>query len=724
MSNSGLNQKTRPIFFFRAHTWSIFLCLQFFSGGPIWAFPEQQPASSDVNTEEEPPPALKKTTPVPEAKAVQLAPQTSELELFELEERTSQYAAKIITASRTEEESGESPATVTVLTHEDISRLGVTTLEELLNYVPGFQVTRDVEQGNAFRIGVRGRAKFNSEYVLVLLNGQRLNDIYTGGVTLINRYIAVDHIKQIEVIRGPGSALYGSGAFLGVINIVTFTQHENKVSIHYGTQNAISTRISISKELGPVEIYGFARYYADEGYLYRNVRDTYNSVGDTRDPVKTFDFFGSMKWNGLSVQIRHSEHRVEDFLAFGVLQNYSGNDLQRQTSLGINFDRKMHDLVSLNVFGGVLYDRWRAINTAIPPDTVLPDGSVLARTLTAGPLLDSFQIGVGASVRITPVKSNELIVGVGYDHLNLLSAVNLTNQNLLTGESIGSVIELSGEYSFNDPHQRNIVSAFVQDRQKIGKWVQLTGGLRLDYYDDIGIALSPRFAGVITTPIQTSFKFIYGKAFRAPSFLELYDKNNPVDFGNQNLRPEDIHTFEINATQNHKYFYVSANYFHNIIQNLVDYGPPVQDSRNQYNSPTFINTVDTKNTDGLEFDLSVKPIQRKNHSLLFRGTLTYLINIDNNPMPSLFGSFQANYRIWKLMFDLNGIVRQSIDRLPEQPSYVVLNFNALAEITDKVQLQATFRNLLNQEYRTLTLPLGTGVPNRGFNCLLGLQLKL
>lgn len=94
-------------------------------------------------------------------------------------------------------------------------------------------------------------------------------------------------------------------------------------------------------------------------------------------------------------------------------------------------------------------------------------------------------------------------------------------------------------------------------------------------------------------------------------------------------------------------------------------------------------------------------------------------------MPGLFGSFQLNYRVWKLMFDLNGVARQSQSRLPNQDSYVILNLNAAADVTSRLRLQALFRNLLNQEFRTLTLPLGSaGVPNRGFTFLAGVELKL
>ena len=110
----------------------------------------------------------------------------------------------ITIASKSEERAVDAPSSVTVFTRKDIRDMGVTALGELLNYAPGFVVSREVEQGTASRISARGRSTTLSESVLVLMNGQRINDLYTGGVSVINRLMAVDHIKQVEIIRDPG----------------------------------------------------------------------------------------------------------------------------------------------------------------------------------------------------------------------------------------------------------------------------------------------------------------------------------------------------------------------------------------------------------------------------------------------------------------------------------------------------------------------------------------
>ncbi len=126
-------------------------------------------------------------------------------------------------ASKTKETVADAPSSVTVFTQDEIRNMGISTLYELLNYVPGFQASQDISYSRAERIAARGRSTPASESVLVLIDGHRLNDANSSSATVFSPRIIVENIQQIEIIRGPGSALYGSSAFLGVINIITLT---------------------------------------------------------------------------------------------------------------------------------------------------------------------------------------------------------------------------------------------------------------------------------------------------------------------------------------------------------------------------------------------------------------------------------------------------------------------------------------------------------------------
>lgn len=121
----------------------------------------------------------------------------------------------VVTATRTEKKVKDIPAGITVITAEDLKKQNIRTLDDALLHVPGVYI-KGQRGMKATKISIRG---LSQNRVLVLLDGQPLNNGYTGGTQWAN--IPIDNIERIEVIRGPFSALYGSSAMGGVVNIIT-----------------------------------------------------------------------------------------------------------------------------------------------------------------------------------------------------------------------------------------------------------------------------------------------------------------------------------------------------------------------------------------------------------------------------------------------------------------------------------------------------------------------
>jgi outer membrane receptor for ferrienterochelin and colicin len=113
----------------------------------------------------------------------------------------------------------ESPSIVTLVTEEEIRKSGARDLIDVLRLVPGFEFGMDVQ--GAVGVGIRGNWGFEGK-VLFLLDGQEMNDNSYGTLVLGNHF-SVQQIKRVEIIRGPGSALYGGFAELSVINVITNT---------------------------------------------------------------------------------------------------------------------------------------------------------------------------------------------------------------------------------------------------------------------------------------------------------------------------------------------------------------------------------------------------------------------------------------------------------------------------------------------------------------------
>jgi iron complex outermembrane receptor protein len=122
-------------------------------------------------------------------------------------------------ASGLKQSTARAPAVTTVITAQDIEAMGARTLEEVLRSVPGLQVS--FNQVNVPVYSIRGVSSTYNPEVLVLINGLRFNDNYIGSKGLYWSGFPVSQIAQIEIMRGPGSALYGADALTGVVNIVT-----------------------------------------------------------------------------------------------------------------------------------------------------------------------------------------------------------------------------------------------------------------------------------------------------------------------------------------------------------------------------------------------------------------------------------------------------------------------------------------------------------------------
>jgi len=159
------------------------------------------------------------------------------------------------------------------------------------------------------------------------------------------------------------------------------------------------------------------------------------------------------------------------------------------------------------------------------------------------------QFRLSAVSTYTGFTGHNLRLGVGHDDLDLYRTQEFKN---FTFDNLGNptptpgaqVIEFPVDESFMTPHRRTVDYLYAQDEWRVAKDWTLTGGLRHDHYSDFGGTTNPRAALVWDASLDWTAKLVYGRAFRAPAFAELYSINNPVVRGNPNLKPETINTWE------------------------------------------------------------------------------------------------------------------------------------------------------------------------------------
>lgn len=126
----------------------------------------------------------------------------------------------VVTATKTEKKVEDAPGSITIVTQEDLKKQNIKTVDDAFQTLSGIFVKRNKGMADT-TAGVRMRGFYGDQYTLVLLDGQPLNDAYSGGLEW--GMVPVSNIERIEVIRGAASALYGGNAMGGVINIITKT---------------------------------------------------------------------------------------------------------------------------------------------------------------------------------------------------------------------------------------------------------------------------------------------------------------------------------------------------------------------------------------------------------------------------------------------------------------------------------------------------------------------
>lgn len=634
---------------------------------------------------------------------------------------------EVSVASKSDETASDAPSSVTVFSYKEIKNMGITTLDELLNYVPGFQVTRDIEQGTANRFSSRGRGSALSESILFLLNGNRINDLYTGGASLLNRNIPIENIKQIEIIRGPGSALYGSNAFLGVVNIVTKTEG-NSLVISYGENKF--TEISVNyghKFENELEFQTFIQISKNEGYEYSNISDIFGYTANTSDPIVGQDANFQMKYKDLILSMRYMQRRLNDFMTFGGLANSTNQEETYQTSFNLKY-QKSFNKISLSTGAGYSFDKWNTKALLIPKDLEIAPGFALSENFIGGPILESYNLNLYADFTFD-FEKNKLIAGIQLENTGITDAANIMTHHPIELEYQGRFKRFDGDLSFNKDEKRTILGLYIQNKFSASENLTLIAGLRYDNYNDFGTSFNPRAALIYKFPFKGKVKVMYGRAFRAPNFLELYDKNNPVDFGNPDLDAEKVQTIEFSYIHTFEKLQFTGNYFYNKIEDIIVLSNPIDHPNNPLGAPTFINQGELK-TQGLEFEVKSSPFS----NVIVNLTYTHIFDGDN--LPSLshdglqvshnFGSFIINANFNKLNINVSGIYRDKMDVLPSQDSYLIINSSAKYHITSNLFFKLSVKNLFDKDFYTYTntagLPMGIINPGRQIYCSINIDL--
>jgi iron complex outermembrane receptor protein len=455
--------------------------------------------------------------------------EVTSLDSDSLEQLMSIEVTTVTGASKYQQELTDAPASVTIVTADDIRKGGYRTLAEALNSVRGFYATYN--RAYSF-VGVRGFSPpgdFGTR-LLVLVDGHRLNDaVYEQAPVGGDFPVDLDLIDRIEVIRGPGSALYGTNAFLAVINVITRTGKDLKggeLSASGGSFNAWSGRATGGGKLdGDVDLL-FSGSYRDSAGRQRlsfpEYAATNGGIAQGLDGESSWDLLTKVAWKDLSLLLLHQtrDKTIPTASYYSIFNDPGEKTSDRHTLAGLSYNRHggWADFNARLTYNRYEYDGDYPLDTGLNRDLTVAEW--IGSDLFASKLLGDHMVTIGMEHRWQFNEQQR-----NFD----VAAPN----SLLLDES----------------HRSMVQGYYLQDEYHLLDNLILNVGLRYDYYDNFGGTTNPRGA-LIWKPLDTTvLRLSYGEAFRAPNSYEKYYDDGVGIKANPNLRPEKIRTMELGWDQ-------------------------------------------------------------------------------------------------------------------------------------------------------------------------------
>ncbi len=485
-----------------------------------------------------------------------------------------------------QKELSRAPAVATVITAENIAQMGALNLDQVLESVPGLHVTLSSVRLTPI-YSIRGIQSDIGPHVLMLVNGVPITQMWQGDRGLLSTLPIAD-IARVEIIRGPGSAVYGADAFAGVINVITKSAAEmdgTSISATAGSFGTVQTAILHGKTYDDLDI-AFSMQYsgtdgddgriidADAQTFWDNANTTNASLApgplDTR--AKRLDTRIEFSWDNWQLRAwnwRQKDLGVGPGLAQALdLKGYADTDnwlidasyKNDNIAPDFDFESKISFMDIKNVTKQTLF----------PQDAVLPIGAdgnlnpitpVGTVTFTDGmignPEIYEQHYRADAAVFWTGLENHRLRFAAGafYSELEGRETKNYGPGVITTiGNVDGTLTDVSGtNFNYAPDQNRTVYYLSVQDEWYLAADWDLTAGIRYDSYSDFGDTFNPRAALIWHPSYSLSTKLLYGQAFRAPSFQELYVQNNPIKLGNEDLSPERIKTLELAMDYQHTF---------------------------------------------------------------------------------------------------------------------------------------------------------------------------
>lgn len=630
------------------------------------------------------------------------------------------------------------PATATVISASEIQAMGARNLNEVLETVPGLHVSLSSLSRLDSVYSIRGIHTGLNPQVLLMLNGVPVQYNVQGGRPTLFR-LPVTSIERVEVIRGPGSAVYGADAYAGVINVITKDAgaiDATQMGGGVGSFNTLDLWLQTAGEWNDIGLALSVAYQETDGDDKRKVSADLQSALDAALGNSASRAPGALstRYKLLDTHLSLTSERVQFNLwnwyskdaGVGAGAAQALDPVGRDDSdlwLGdftyrFNRDASVWDN---SIRMSYLNYQQESQFVLLPPGTKLligNDGNIDFQNFAGlivfpdgllgqpGGYAEDTQLDLVAIYKGWDSHRIRVALGSRYQSLQPSEKKNFGPGVIDGTESVvdGALTDVANTPNiFLDDSSRRIRYVSVQDEWQLAGALQLTAGVRYDDYSDFGSTTNPRIALVWTASDELTTKLLFASAFRAPSFTEQFSKNNPVSLGNPDLQPERIDTIELNFAYSFTPDLIaSLTLFEYEAEDMIEFIP------DENSTTKTANNARDQNGQGFELELNWKP----SSTLYFSSSYSQQDARDsftNTAIPDAPGQqFKANVNWeflprWFVHGQLNRVgdrQRAATDVRADISDYTLVNVTLRRKnITPNLDASLALRNLTDEDAR-------------------------
>ncbi len=506
---------------------------------------------------------------------------------------------EVQTASKFSEKISETPTTVIIITEKDFINRGYTSLSEVLNDIPGFDIS--ASYGNLTQLAyARGNrtGSFN-ERTMLMIDGVEANILYAQNMNISSDF-PISSIKQIEIVYGPASAIYGPNVFSGIINIITksannLEEQTNKVFVHsgIGKNNTQYAEITYLANYKPIELMISYRRYKSDMFDITNRSGYFNE-----------ELFGNKKlWGPYTEYFSEFENKVNDNaliarlkiknIEFGYNHLYTkhgnGSEYPYDKTLPTNNWKFKRDILFLKYkkefsknFNITFLANYQ--NSGSLPDNTWAqawhknDDWNSERTVEfltwkyiskKWGLFQDFEYRpsdnwiISGGIKLSSAEFQKSYEFGRSDQTVWLPGKQWLDPNVLFPQPIGNGITPGNTYIDTEK------GVFLQNKLSfINKKLTLVLGARYDKNEIYGEIFSPRIGATYKVSDYLNFKTSYGTGFQSPAPRNLYGSWGGLTI-NENLEPDKIEAIDFGITTKFSNFGIIATFYANRITNSI-----------------------------------------------------------------------------------------------------------------------------------------------------------